>query len=217
MGKREEKVMVPIPRGGLAKKAANGCLTDLLGDGIPCSHSIKERCITMDTSRDGFRQAVGQLADAWISSGLPSRQAVDHAAEKLLRLRIQLGVQGLWTAPPLMLTATLDDGLGQGLAVIEKFAVAIGMRLLSLGLMQTPEAIISACHREKAAYLGLTVLQFDSEDDLIVISGQLPPLTRIIAGGPVFSADAELARRTGIHHVAKNVAYFLRFMQHAHR
>ena len=38
----------------------------------------------------------------------------------------QLGTQGLWASPPLMLTATLDDGLGQGLAVIEKFAKAIG-------------------------------------------------------------------------------------------
>lgn len=171
----------------------------------------------MDTPLDEFRQAVGQLADGWISSGLPSRQTVDHAAEKLLRQRDQLGVHGLWTTPPLMLTATLDDGLGQGLAVIEKFATAIGMRILSLGLMQPPEAIVSACHREKAEYLGLTVLQFDSEEDLIVISRQLPPTTRIIAGGPVFSADAELPRRTGIHYVAKNVAYFLRFMQHAHR
>jgi hypothetical protein len=36
--------------------------------------------------------------------------------------------------------------------------------------------------------------------------------TKIIAGGPVFTADRGFARRTGIHFAAKNVAYFIRFM-----
>ena len=111
-----------------------------------------------------------------------------------------------------MVTATLDDGLGQGLAVIEKYAAIIGMRLISLGLLQTPEAIIAVCHRDQPDYLGITVLQFDSEDDLITIAEKLPPITRIVAGGPVFSADPEFAERTGTHYAAKNVAYFLRFM-----
>lgn len=132
-----------------------------------------------------------------------------------MHLRSQLNIQGVWESAPVMVTATVDDGLGQGLAVIEKYATAIGMRLISLGLMQTPEAIIAACHRYQADYLGMTVLQFDSEDDLISIAEKLPSRTRIVAGGPVFSADPEFAERTGTHYAAKNVAAFLRFMLHA--
>jgi methylmalonyl-CoA mutase cobalamin-binding subunit len=166
----------------------------------------------MDNPIDTFRNAVHQLAGDWISSGLPSHQAVDQAADRLLSLRDKLGIQGLWALPPVMVTATLDDGLGQGLAVIEKYATTIGMRLVSLGLMQTPEAVIAACHREQPDFLGMTVLQFDSEDDLIVIAANLPRRTRIVAGGPVFSGDPEFAERTGTHYAAKHVAYFLRFM-----
>jgi hypothetical protein len=61
-------------------------------------------------------------------------------------------------------------------------------------------------------FLGMTVLQFDTEDDLILITGNLPSKTRVIAGGPVFSADPELAGRTGVHFVAKNAADFISFM-----
>jgi len=166
----------------------------------------------MQNPIDTYRKAIDQLAQTWISSGLPSRQEIDHAADRLLRLRDQLGIQGLWTSPPVMVTATLDDGLGQGLAVIEKYASTIGIRLVSLGLMQTPETIIAACQREQPDFLGMTVLQFDTEDDLIVIAANLSPKTRIVAGGPVFSGDPEFAERTGTHYAAKHVGYFLRFM-----
>jgi methylmalonyl-CoA mutase cobalamin-binding subunit len=166
----------------------------------------------MERPTTQYRQAIDQLASDWISSGLPSRQGLDQTADELLRLRERLGIPGLWSAPPLMVTATLDDGLGQGLAVIEKYALVIGIRLISLGLMQPPEAIVAACRRKQPKYLGMTVLQFDSEDDLMSIADNLPTHTRIIAGGPVFSSDPEFAERTGTHYAAKNVAYFLRFM-----
>ena len=168
----------------------------------------------MDNPVETYREAIDQLAKLWISSGLPSRQAVAQAAAQLIRLRNQLGIEGLWAPPPLMVTATLDDGLGQGLEVIEAFAAAMGIRLVSLGLMQSPETITAACRRDQADYLGMTVLQFDSEDDLIRIAEKLPSQTRIIAGGSVFSADAEFAQRTGVHYAAKNVAYFLSYMLH---
>jgi methylmalonyl-CoA mutase cobalamin-binding subunit len=100
----------------------------------------------------------------------------------------------------------------QWLAVIERFAAAIGIHLTALGLLQSPEAIIAACHRHRPDYVGLTVLQFDSEDDVAQITQGLPANTRIIAGGPVFTGDSGFAQRTGTHHTAKNVAAFLRFM-----
>lgn len=111
-----------------------------------------------------------------------------------------------------MITATLDDGLGQGLSVIESYATAIGMRLFPLGLMQPPEVIIEACHQHLPDFLGMTILQFDTEEDLQAISTRLPHHTRIVAGGPVFASDPEFAERTGTHFAAKNVAEFLSFM-----
>jgi methanogenic corrinoid protein MtbC1 len=111
-----------------------------------------------------------------------------------------------------MVTATLDDGLGQGLKIIETFAEAIGMRLVSLGLLQSAATIVNACRDEKPDFLGLTVLQFDTEEALTAIAGQLPKNTRIVAGGPAFSGDPDFAERTGTHYAARNVAAFLRFM-----
>jgi methylmalonyl-CoA mutase cobalamin-binding subunit len=163
-------------------------------------------------SRNVFRQAVDSLARRWLTAGLPSRQGLDEAAAKLARLRAQLKVQGLWPQPPSMVTATLDDGLGQGLAVIEKYAGVIGMRLICLGLMQTPAAIIDACRRHQPEFLGLTILQFDTEADLRAIFEKLPCKTKIVAGGPVFAGDPDFAGRTGTHFAARNLTDFLRFM-----
>jgi methylmalonyl-CoA mutase cobalamin-binding subunit len=165
---------------------------------------------------NAFRTVVGDLANQWIATGLPSRQALDETADKLASLRERLKVNGLWDQRPSMVTATLDDGLGHGLAIIEKFAAVVGMRLIPQGLMQTPEAVIDACQRHQPDYLGLTILQFDTEDDLTCIARHLPQKTRIVAGGPVFSGDPDFARRTGTHHAAKNVAGFLRYLLDRH-
>jgi methylmalonyl-CoA mutase cobalamin-binding subunit len=166
----------------------------------------------VDDAYDDFRMAVGRLANQWMATGLPSRQGLDEVAENLECLRERLTVKGLWKQPPSMVTATLDDGLGQGLAVIEKYAAAVGIRLIPLGLMQTPEAVIDACNRHQPDFLGLTILQFDTEDDLTCIANHLPRKTRIVAGGPVFDGDPDFASRTGTHYAAKNVADFLRYM-----
>jgi methylmalonyl-CoA mutase cobalamin-binding subunit len=165
----------------------------------------------MGEAYDDFRAVVGRLANQW-AAGLPSRQALEEAAETLKCLRERLEINGIWGQPPSMVTATLDDGLGQGLAIIQKFAVALGMRVIALGLMQTPEAVIEGCRRHQPDFLGLTILQFDTEDDLACIASQLPRKTRIVAGGPVFSADPGFAGRTGTHFAANDVAGFLRCM-----
>ena len=111
-----------------------------------------------------------------------------------------------------MITATLDDGLGHGLEIVRMFSEAVGLEIIELGLLVTPEKIISACKKNNPDFLGLTVLQFDSEETILMISRNLPSKTRIIAGGPVFTADREFARRAGIHFAAKNVADFIRFL-----
>lgn len=159
-----------------------------------------------------FRDAVRETADGWLADGLPSRQVLEESAVRLLRLRQKLQIPGLWEHPPCMVTATLDDGLGQGLAIIEQFADAIGVRLVSLGLLQPAAAIVNACRDEKPDFLGMTILQFDTEETLTTIAGQLPQKTRIVAGGPAFTGDPDFADRTGTHYAARNVAAFLRFM-----
>ena len=159
-----------------------------------------------------LRKAAGELADHWQMSGLPSRQELDADLQRLNRLRERLHLPGLWKRPPTMVTATLDDGIGQGLAVIENCAAAIGIRLISLGLMQTPKTICDACRRHQPTWLGVTVLQFDTEDDLNWIARQLPGQTRIVAGGPVFIGDPDFAHRAGVHYAARDVADFLQFM-----
>ncbi|WP_319522525.1 cobalamin-dependent protein [uncultured Desulfosarcina sp.] len=159
-----------------------------------------------------FHDAVGETADGWLKNGLPSRQVLEESAARLLHLRQELKIPGLWEHPPCMVTATLDDGLGQGLGIIEKFAAAIGIRLISLGLLQPAAAIVDACRDEKPDFLGMTILQFDTEEELTAIAGQLPKKTRIVAGGPAFTGDPDFADRTGTHYAARNVAAFLRFM-----
>jgi methylmalonyl-CoA mutase cobalamin-binding subunit len=173
--------------------------------------------ISQIEARNAFRKAVDKLAGQWLTTGLPSRQGLYETAEALTQLRVKLNVQGIWRQPPSMVTATLDDGLGQGLAVIEKYAEAIGMRLISLGLMQSPAVIIDACRRYQPDFLGLTVLQFDSEAELRVICQELPSKTRIVAGGPVYAGGSDFAKRTGTHYAAKNVADFLRIMLYSAR
>ena len=125
---------------------------------------------------------------------------------------MKTGASGLWENPPLIITATLDDGLGQGLEIIRMFSETAGLEIIDLGLLVTPEKIIAACKKNNPDLLGLTVLQFDSEEDILTISRNLPARTKIIAGGPVFAGDPGFARRTGIHFTAKNVAYFIQFL-----
>jgi methanogenic corrinoid protein MtbC1 len=111
-----------------------------------------------------------------------------------------------------MITASLDDGLGQGLEIIRMFSETAGLEIIDLGLLVSPEKIIAACKKNNPDLLGLTVLQFDSEEDILMIRKNLPSKTKIIAGGPVFTADPEFARRTGIYFTARNVAWFIRFL-----
>jgi methanogenic corrinoid protein MtbC1 len=143
---------------------------------------------------------------------LPSRSGLEKAAGDLREWKVKTSCSGLWDIPPLMITATLDDGLGHGLEIIRMFSEAAGLEILELGLLVAPEKIITACKKHKPDLLGLTVLQFDSEEDLLKISRNLLSKTKIIAGGPVFTADRGFARRTGIHFAAKNVAYFIQYL-----
>ena len=160
-----------------------------------------------------FRQKISDYILNWETTP-GTRESYLKAAEELSQWRIARNCSGLWDTPPLMLTATLDDGWGYGLEVIEKLAAAAGVQIHSLGLLQHSETIVDACRNLNPDLLGLTVLQFDSDDDVANIVKRLPKRTRVVAGGAAFLHDADFARRTGTHIVIKDGSVFLDFLIH---
>ncbi len=160
----------------------------------------------------GLRNALESHCHRWLSHGLPSREKLTQAAAELNQWKAQNGVTGIWPTTPLMLTATLDDGIGQGIDIIQLFSDVIGLQVKPLGLLQPPDRIVAACLMEQPAFLGLTVLQMDSEADLAYVGERIPPQTRIIAGGPAFRYDPEMAERCGVYYVAANVADYMNFL-----
>jgi methylmalonyl-CoA mutase cobalamin-binding subunit len=141
-----------------------------------------------------------------------TRETFLNTAEDLTAWRTAHHHPGLWPSPPLMLTATIDDGWGHGLEIIEKLAAAIGIRVQRIGLLQSTGRIITACREQSPDFLGLTVLQFDSDDTVAEIARNLPPSTLLIAGGAAYQYDDDFAERTGTPVVIKNGAALLRFL-----
>ncbi len=158
--------------------------------------------------RADFAEAIRGLR----TGGKPSREALMAAARSLAEKRIQSGSPGLWKRPPRMALATVDDGWGHGLEVIRAWAEAAGMEVRHLGLMVAPEEIIDACQKWSPHILGMTLLQFDTEEGMIQIRREIPSSIQIVAGGPLFRADPELAERAGIDVVAVDAAAFGEFL-----
>ncbi|MEW6261261.1 MAG: cobalamin-dependent protein [Thermodesulfobacteriota bacterium] len=130
-------------------------------------------------------------------------------ADELDHQRSVLHAPGLWAVAPVLVTATIDDGIGQGISIIGRFAEAVGIVVKPLGLMQSVDTIVEACLHLQPNFLGLTVLQFDSEPIVAEIASRIPEKTRLICGGPVFRVDPEFAQRTGVHAAALHVGDFL--------
>lgn len=159
-----------------------------------------------------FRRSLEEAVRQWRRQGLPSRNQLLESAENFKKERASLGIPGLWATAPHMLTATLDDAIGQGLDIIESFGASVGITVKRIGLLQPPEAIVSACRETPPDFLGLTVLQLDSDDALAQVGHNLPRPTRLIAGGPAFKFDPEMAERCGVHFMAADVAHFLDYL-----
>ncbi len=159
-----------------------------------------------------LRDRLTALAAGLLASGRPSRMELGAAAAEIQQWKTEHQVTGLWQDPPLMVTATLDDAMGHGLDLIHQYADLAGLKVQALGLLQSADSVAATCRELNPALLGLTVLQFDTEDDLAIIARNIPEATRIVAGGPVFKADPEFAWRAGIHRVASDAADFLNFL-----
>lgn len=159
-----------------------------------------------------LHERLSALAREWRASGLPSFSALMAMADRLDRWKGAHRVTGVWGKGPVMVTATLDDALGQGLQIIDRYATVMGATVLRAGLYLKPEQIITTCRQYRPDYLGMTVLQFDTEDDIRTIRENISPDIRIIAGGPVFTADPGLAGQVGIYFVASDLSAFIDFM-----
>jgi len=53
------------------------------------------------------------------------------------------------------------------------FSKTAGLETIELGLLLTPEKIITACKRHQPDLSGLTVLQFYSEEDILMINKKI--------------------------------------------
>ena len=159
-----------------------------------------------------MRDGVRDMLQDWKRRGKPTREDYLKGARQLEVLRRQSEWGGLWPHSPLMITATLDDGWGHGLDVIEALAASVGVTVLSLGVLQSPAAIVQVCYERLPALLGLTVLQFDSDEALLRITSALPTETTLVAGGAAYLYDPDFAERTGTHVVARDGIAFLRFL-----
>ncbi len=145
----------------------------------------------------------------------PTREGYLETAAALTAGR-QSELKPLWPRSPSMVTATLDDGWGHGLDIIHSLAEAVGVHIEPLGVLQSPEAVVAACREHRPALLGLTVLQFDSDDAVRHILAHLPPTTTLVAGGAAYQFDPDFAERTQTPFVARNGAAFLQFLLNYH-
>lgn len=162
-----------------------------------------------------MRKHIENLVAEWKRQP-PTRQGYLEAAATLKAHCRQSRCKALWPQPPRMVTATLDDGWGHGLEIIQALAEAAGVRVDPLGVLKPPAAIVAACRLKQPALLGLTVLQFDSDDAVRHIVAHLPATTTLIAGGAAYQYDPDFAERTQTPFVARHGAAFLQFLLNYH-
>ncbi len=167
----------------------------------------------MNNSSTLLRKKLSDLLEQWQVGGFPSRYEIESTALELLEWKQTTGISGLWNQPPSMITATLDDALGKGIEIIQMFAELAGIKVIPLGILQSPDTIVNQCNNHCPSFLGLTVLRSDAYEDLEYIGHNIPPNTLlIVGGGPFLQSDPELAIRAKIHFIAHDVAAFLQFV-----
>ncbi|MFO8049145.1 MAG: hypothetical protein R6U29_08955 [Desulfosudaceae bacterium] len=160
-----------------------------------------------------IRQKLVELTTDWRDTGLPPARELLNIGQALLAEKKKRRLVGLWSRPPSMVTATMDDGWGAGLESVRLYAEIAGVEVIHLGLLLEPEAILAGCLRRRPDLLGLTVLHFETEEILTChIMPAVPPDTVAIVGGPIFkSMEAEeLAEKP--YRVAGDLIDFIDFL-----
>lgn len=166
----------------------------------------------MSPGSEELKKRLGLISQKWISEGLPSRQMVESTAEELTQWKRDHQISGIWRNRPIIVTATIDDGIGQGIQIIENYAKVMGLWVVHIGLLQSSDTLIDQCQQLQPDFLGLTILQLDSDDTLCKVGHNLPSKTCLITGGPVFKFDPDMAARCNVDYVASNVGYFVDYL-----
>jgi hypothetical protein len=174
----------------------------------PLPSSIK----SLQAAAPSMRNILEELSQVLHADGSWSRAEIFQAGGILLDHKNALSIKALWPSPPHMITATLDDAVGQGLAIIHLFSRLAGVDLKPLGLMQSPENIIDACRQSLPDILGMTILQFHSEETLFEIIDNLPSRTRVIVGGPIFKTMSTQELEHKEYLVLNDVRHFIDFL-----
>ncbi len=160
-----------------------------------------------------LQQKLRELADTWRKQGLPSTSELKAAGKRLVDWKKEKQIPGLWPVAPRLVTATLDDGWGMGLEVISLYAALAGMAVTSLGLLLEAETIIQACQAQPPDLLGLTILHFDTEAELVdTIVPALPDTVKILVGGPVFRTMTAEELSAKPYRVAADLPAFVAYL-----
>ena len=170
------------------------------------------RIVGKNCTTQTLRAVLREYSDTWRQDLTVSWTEMYQTGETLLAWKREENISGLWGEKPTMITATLEDGIGQGLKMIHLFSQVAGIDVVSLGLMQTEESIINACIKQAPDFLGMTVLQLDSEERLSHIVDHIPKETQVVVGGPIFNMmDSEdLSKKRYL--VLNTVSVYLDFL-----
>lgn len=162
-------------------------------------------------SWNDFKARLLETGERWCRDGLPGRWRILRDLHDLAALKEAIPPSRMPPPEsfPKLYVATIDDGWGHGLDVIEAAGRAAGAHTTRLGLLCSADRILEACAHQPPHILGLTVLHGDSEPVVREIVRGLSSPVRIWAGGPVFTWDPDFAQRTGIHEVVGDVGVFL--------
>lgn len=167
----------------------------------------------MNENSDLLRHKLSGILDEWQVCDFPSRYEIEASAHELLDWKQANGIISLWDRRVTMLTATLDDALGQGIKIIEMFAEIAGIEVTPLGILQSPDTIIASCTELRPSFLGLTVLRTYAYDDLLHIGKSIPATVKlIVGGGPFLQTETELIEKAGVDFIARDITSFLDFL-----
>jgi len=167
----------------------------------------------VEGQKEKLRNILSEYSDTWRQAPTVPWSEVYQTGEKLLEWKTEKKIAGIWDRQPKMITATLEDGVGQGLKMIHLYSRIAGIEIFPLGLMQTEESIIEACTKHLPDFLGMTILQFDSEERLNHIINHIPKETQVVVGGPVFKLldkeELEEKNYTVLNTVSAYLSYLL--------
>lgn len=161
-----------------------------------------------------FRREVEQLVQHWQSHGPTPRWQLREQLKDLKANRQSLGIPSLWSVPPTMVTATLDDGWGHGIETVTLCARALGMTVHALGLLVPASEIVAACRRLRPGFLALTVLQVESEEALQLIADEVPPITQVFVGGAFVHSCPQAFHRINLLAASNLEAFIKQLLRH---